>query len=116
MDWCRIDQKVADSLGHSIPVDEEVQDLAEFLKVFGDPTRLRILFYLREKPLCVHDLSELTGMQQTAISHQLKVLRQMRMVKYVKEGRMAVYSLNDDHIGGILDIGLHHLSEENLHA
>ena len=116
MDWCRIDQNIADELSHHLPVDEEVQDLAEFLKLFGDPTRLRILFCLREKPLCVHDLSRLTGMQQTAISHQLKALRQMRMVKYVKEGRMAVYSLNDNHINGILDIGLQHLSEENNHG
>ena len=112
MDWCRINQETADELTGKIPVDEEIQDLAEFIKVFGDPTRIRILYYLREKPLCVHDLSHLSGMQQTAISHQLKVLRQMRLVKYHKEGRMAVYSLNDDHIGQILDIGLKHIAEE----
>ncbi len=112
MDWCRIDQKTADELTVKIPVDEEIQDLAEFIKVFGDPTRIRILYFLREKPLCVHDLSLLSGMQQTAISHQLKVLRQMRLVKYHKEGRMAVYSLNDSHISQILDIGLKHIAEE----
>ena len=112
MDWCRIDQKTADELTEKIPVDEEIQDLAEFIKVFGDPTRIRILYFLREKPLCVHDLSLLSGMQQTAISHQLKVLRQMRLVKYHKEGRMAVYSLNDSHISQILDIGLKHIAEE----
>ncbi len=112
MDWCRIDQTRADELKEKIPVDEEMQDVAEFIRVFGDPTRLGILFYLRELPLCVHDLSLLTGMQQTAISHQLKVLRQMRLVKYHKEGRMAVYSLNDSHISQILDIGLKHTAEE----
>ncbi len=116
MEWCRINQETADELGEALPADEEMQDLAGFLKVFGDPTRLRILFFLREKPLCVHDLSHLTGMRQTAVSHQLKVLRQMRLVKYMKEGRMAVYSLNDDHIHGILDIGLLHVAEENNYA
>ena len=113
MEWCRIDGDIAEELGKALPVDEEIQDLSEFLKVFGDPSRLRILYFLREKPLCVHDLSRLTGLQQTAVSHQLKMLRHMRLVKYVKEGRMAVYSLNDSHIGQILDIGLKHLGEEN---
>jgi DNA-binding transcriptional ArsR family regulator len=112
MKWCRIDQRKANEMTRLIPVEEEMQDLAEFIKVFGDPTRLRILFYLREKALCVHDLASLVGMQQTAVSHQLKVLRQMRLVKYHKEGRMAVYSLNDAHISQILDIGLLHIAEE----
>ena len=112
MEWCRINQERADKITQVLPVEEEMQDLAEFIKVFGDPTRLKILFYLRETPLCVHDLSLLIGMQQTAISHQLKVLRQMRLVKYHKEGRMAVYSLNDIHINQILDIGLLHIAEE----
>jgi ArsR family transcriptional regulator, lead/cadmium/zinc/bismuth-responsive transcriptional repressor len=112
MSWCRINQNIADNLREKIPVEEEMQDLAEFIKVFGDPTRLSILFFLREKDLCVHDLSLLTGMQQTAVSHQLKVLRQMRLVKYHKEGRMAVYSLNDSHISQILNIGLKHIAEE----
>lgn len=110
--WCRIDKEKAHDLTSSLPVEEEMQDLAEFIKVFGDPTRLKILFYLREIPLCVHDLSLLTGMQQTAVSHQLKVLRQLRLVKYHREGRMAVYSLNDAHITAILDIGLSHINEE----
>ncbi|MDC7222335.1 MAG: metalloregulator ArsR/SmtB family transcription factor [Spirochaetales bacterium] len=110
--WCRINQEKADKLTEKIPVDEEMQDLAEFIKVFGDPSRLSILFHLREEALCVHDLSQLTGMQQTAVSHQLKMLRQMRLVKYHKEGRMAVYSLNDSHISQILDIGLRHIAEE----
>lgn len=111
MSWCRIDQATADTVLQQVPVDEEIQDLAEFLKVFGDPTRLRILYYLREKALCVRDISLLSGMQQTAVSHQLKVLRQMRLVKYHKEGRMAVYSLNDAHIEQILDVGLQHIDE-----
>lgn len=111
MSWCRIDQIIADQLLTDIPVEEEIQDLAEFIKVFGDPTRLRILFYLSKKPLCVCDLALLSGMQQTAVSHQLKVLRQMRLVKYHKEGRMAIYSLNDAHIEEILNVGLEHIKE-----
>lgn len=115
MNWCRIDQNTADELLKEIPLDEEMQDLAEFIKIFGDPSRLRILFFLRKKPLCVRDLSLLTNMQQTAVSHQLKVLRHMRLVKYHKEGRMAVYSLNDAHIESILDVGLQHIDEEIGH-
>lgn len=112
MEWCKISQEDADTMTETLPVEEEMQDLAEFIKIFGDPTRLKILFYLRENPLCVHDLALLIGMHQTATSHQLKVLRQMRLVKYHKEGRMVIYSLNDDHIDQILNIGLKHIAEE----
>ncbi len=95
-----------------IPVDEEIIDLSEFLKTFGDPTRLRILFLLREGELGVQAIGDHLGLQQTTVSHQLKILRHLRLLRYRKEGRGVYYSLNDDHIGQILDIGMQHIQEQ----
>jgi ArsR family transcriptional regulator, lead/cadmium/zinc/bismuth-responsive transcriptional repressor len=95
-----------------IPVDEELTDLAEFFKIFGDKTRLHILFLLFSKPETgVNELSEAMEMHQTAISHQLKILRHLRLVTYRKEGRNVFYSLNDHHIRDILNIGMQHVQE-----
>ena len=95
----------------AIPVEEETQDLSEFFKVFGDPTRLKILFLLEGHELCVHVIAEIIDMQQTAVSHQLKILRQSRLVKYRKEGKHVFYSLNDNHIKDLLRTGLEHIKE-----
>ena len=110
-DYCRINAAVEEQMTNNIPVDEEILDLADFFKVFGDPTRLKILALLEQQELCVHDLSAVMEMQQTAISHQLKSLRQARLVKYRKEGKMAVYSLSDSHIKEIVSAGLQHIKE-----
>ncbi|NQT58150.1 MAG: helix-turn-helix transcriptional regulator [Bacteroidetes bacterium] len=104
-----IDEKNIDEI---IPVDEELTDLAEFFKIFGDKTRLHILFLLFSKPETgVNELSEAMEMHQTAISHQLKILRHLRLVTYRKEGRNVFYSLNDHHIKDILNIGIQHVQE-----
>lgn len=108
---CNLTEKQADLLRKKLPVDEEIQDLAEFFKVFGDPSRIRILFLLKEGEFCVHDISTMAEMNQTAVSHQLKSLRQARLVKYRKDGKQVFYSLNDEHIDEIIAIGLNHLSE-----
>ncbi len=100
-----------DDIKFIIPVEEEMQDLSEFFKVFSDPTRLKILFILEKQELCVHIIAEALEMQQTAISHQLKILRQSRLVKYRKEGKHVYYSLNDNHIKEILKTGLEHIKE-----
>jgi len=95
-----------------IPVEEELTDLAEFFKIFGDKTRLHILFLLFSRPETgVNELSEAMKMHQTAISHQLKILRHLRLVTYRKEGRNVFYSLNDHHIKDILNIGMQHVQE-----
>jgi len=108
-DFCIPDKgEIADA----VPLDEEVQDMSEFFKVFGDPTRLKILSLLAVKPLCVHLISEALNMQQTAISHQLKILRQSRLVRYRKEGRHIFYSLCDSHISEIISTGLEHIREQ----
>lgn len=94
----------------SIP-EEELYDLAELFKVFGDSTRIRILFALFERELCVSDLAETLQMTQSAISHQLKILKQARLVGVRREGKLAVYFLKDDHVRTIIDQGREHIEE-----
>ena len=91
--------------------DETVIALAEFFKVFGDPTRLKILYSLSISEMCVCDLAALLSMSQSAISHQLKVLRQTRLIKYRKDGKVVYYSLDDDHIRHVFEQGLAHVNE-----
>ncbi|MCH3908157.1 MAG: metalloregulator ArsR/SmtB family transcription factor [Sphaerochaeta sp.] len=91
--------------------EEEVVDLAEFFKVFADPTRLKILFVLLEGESDVSSLCAELDMQQSTISQQLKLLRARRLVKWRKEGRNVLYRLNDEHIKRILDLGTEHYEE-----
>ena len=93
--------------------EEEVVDLAEFFKVFGDPTRLKILFVLQEGETDVTSLCEEVGLQQSTVSQQLKLLRARRLVKWRKEGRNVLYRLNDEHIQRILALGSEHYEELN---
>ena len=106
---------VHDNLVHQIedgmPSDAMMQNLAEFYKVFGDVTRIKILCVLAQDELCVCDLAEVTGMTQSAISHQLRTLKQMKLVKNRREGKTVFYSLADDHIQSILNQGLEHIAE-----
>jgi DNA-binding transcriptional ArsR family regulator len=95
----------------SIPLDEEVVDIAEFFKVFGDPTRLKILFLLEQGELGVNAITDTLGMQQSTISQQLKLLRARRLVRFRKEGRNVLYRLNDEHIHSILALGMEHYEE-----
>lgn len=91
--------------------EEELQDLAEFFKVFGDATRLKILSVLLCSEMCVYDIATLLGMSQSAISHQLRVLKQMDLVKNRRDGKTIFYALADDHIITILNQGLNHIEE-----
>lgn len=88
---------------------EEMQNLSAIFKAFGDPTRLKILHCLKQAEMCVCDLCFVLEMSQSAISHQLRVLRNLRIVKHRKEGKNVFYSLDDDHIFKILDQGLEHI-------
>ncbi|CAE10211.1 ArsR/SmtB family transcription factor [Wolinella succinogenes] len=94
-----------------MPLEEQLYDLAELFKVFGDTTRVKILSALFESELCVCDIADLLGMTQSAISHQLRVLRQARLVKPRKEGKVVFYSLDDEHIKNIFDQGMEHILE-----
>lgn len=88
-----------------------IHDLADFYKVFGDATRIRILCVLLQAEVCVCDLAEILGMTQSAISHQLRVLKQMKLVKNRREGKTVFYSLADGHIQTIISQGMEHISE-----
>ncbi|MGL5512386.1 MAG: ArsR/SmtB family transcription factor [Sporomusa sp.] len=93
--------------------DESVRNLAEMFKVLGDPTRIRILHLLSKQELCVCDIAETLGMNQSAVSHQLRTLRSARLVKFRKEGKEAWYSLDDDHVIALMCQGLEHVSHND---
>ena len=94
-----------------LPKEEELYDLAELFKVFGDSTRIRILFVLFEAEVCVCDLAEALQMTQSAVSHQLKILKQAKLVKNRRAGKSIFYSLADDHVRTIIGQGLEHIGE-----
>ena len=91
--------------------ETELYDLSELFKVFGDSTRIRILFVLFEAEVCVCDLAEALNMTQSAISHQLKILKQNKLVKSRREGKSVFYSLADDHVRTIISMGLEYIEE-----
>lgn len=95
-----------------MPKEEKLQQLADFFKVFGDVTRIRILQVLKQSEMCVCDLALTLDMTQSAISHQLRFLKQMALVKNRREGKTIFYSLADDHIETILRMGTEHIEEE----
>ncbi|SDC31524.1 ArsR/SmtB family transcription factor [Geotoga petraea] len=95
-----------------IPKDEVLYELADFFKIFGDTTRIKILNVLFYSELCVCDISESLGMTQSAVSHQLRVLRGANLVKYRKEGKTVFYSLDDEHINQIFNMGMEHILEK----
>lgn len=99
------------SVKESMPQEEILYDLAELFKVFGDTTRVKILCALFESEMCVCDISALLGMTQSAISHQLRVLKSAKLIKNRKEGKVVYYSLADDHVKHIFDQGLSHVME-----
>ena len=94
-----------------MPTEEKLYDLAELFKVFGDTTRIRILYELFDKEMCVGDIADTLHMTQSAISHQLRVLKQNRLVKFRKEGKTVFYSLDDDHVWSVIEMGLEHVME-----
>ena len=95
----------------TMPEETKLYDLAELFKVFGDSTRIRILFVLFEAEVCVCDLAQTLQMTQSAISHQLKILKQSKLVKSRREGKSIFYSLADEHVRGIINLGMEHVEE-----
>ena len=98
-----------------MPSDDLLFDIAEVFKVFGDTTRMKIISALLETELCVGDIAEITNSTQSAISHQLRVLKQAKLVKYRKEGKTVYYSLDDEHIKDLYEIAKKHIEEEYEH-
>lgn len=99
-------------VNEKLPSETELYDLAELFKVFGDSTRIRILFVLFEAEVCVCDLAEALGMTQSAISHQLRILKQNKLVKNRREGKSIFYSLADEHVRTIIAQGCEHIEED----
>jgi len=99
-----------------MPADEEVYYLAEFFKVLGDATRIKILYVLLEGERCVNDIAAALFMSQSSISHQLRVLKQNRLVKFRRDGKTFYYSLADHHVVNILSQGLEHIEEHNCNV
>ena len=106
-----IHKEVVENVKNKLPKEETLYDLAELFKVFGDSTRIKLICSLFESEMCVCDLSVLLNISQSAISHQLRVLKSARLVKFRRAGKVIYYSLDDEHIKQIFDAGLHHITE-----
>lgn len=109
---CEVHQNLLKIVNETIPAETELYDLAELFKIFGDSTRIRILYVLFEAEVCVCDLAEALNMTQSAISHQLRILKQNKLVKSRREGKSVFYSLADDHVRTIMDQGREHIEED----
>ena len=106
-----IHEETVNQVREKMPEEETLYDLAEIFKVFGDSTRIKILWALDEAEMCVCDIAVLLNMTQSAISHQLRVLKQAHLVKNRKDGKVVYYSLDDEHVKQIFDQGLVHINE-----
>ncbi len=106
-----VNEALISSVNDDMPDEEMLYDLAELYKVFGDSTRIKILYALFESEMCVCDIAQLLRMTQSAISHQLRVLKQSKLVKFRREGKTIFYSLADDHVRTIIGMGMEHLCE-----
>lgn len=111
-DTVEIHQELVSMAERTMPPETELYDLAELFKVFGDSTRIRILFVLFEAEVCVCDLACVLNMTQSAISHQLRILKQSKLVKSRRSGKSVFYSLADDHVRMIIGAGQEHIEEE----
>ena len=110
-DGMEVHEELITIVKEKMPEETELYDLAELFKVFGDSTRIRILFVLFETEVCVCDLAQALNMTQSAISHQLKILKQNKLVKSRREGKSVFYSLADDHVRTIIAQGREHIEE-----
>ena len=106
-----VHEDAVEQVRSQLPQDEVLYDLAELFKIFGDSTRIKILYVLLEAEMCVCDIAQLLNMNQSAISHQLRVLKQSQLVKFRREGKTVFYSLADGHVRTILSQGMEHLAE-----
>lgn len=110
-DFICVHESVVNQVLNFMPKEQELLDLADFFKVFGDATRIKILYVLSQSEMCVCDIASLLQISQSAISHQLRVLKQMRLVKSRREGKTVFYTLSDGHIKTILAQGMEHIEE-----
>ncbi|NLW40511.1 MAG: helix-turn-helix transcriptional regulator [Tissierellia bacterium] len=107
-----VDSKVLKEIKEGLYEEETFHLLAQTFKALADPTRLKIIYLLAKSPLCVHDIADLLDMTQSAISHHLRLLRNLRLVKFKKEGKSVIYSLDDDHVLQLFHQGLDHVKHD----
>ena len=107
------DARIGEARGEyeALPDDEILYDLAELFKVFGDTTRMKILYVLFESELCVNDIALRLTMTPSAVSHQLRILKGSKLVKFRREGKTVFYSLDDDHVRSMIAMGMEHITE-----
>lgn len=110
-DFIHAHEEIVEKVRQVMPGEDTLYDLTELFRIFGDSTRVRILYVLFEAEMCVCDIAALLGMTQSAISHQLRALKSARLVKSRREGKTVFYSLADDHVKAIINQGLEHVSE-----
>ena len=111
---CECEEIHCDVVSHKreyMPEESTLYDLSDFFKIFGDSTRISILFAIDGEPMCVCDIAALLGMTKSAVSHQLKILRQSDLIKYKKVGKNVFYTLADDHVRDIIEKALEHIKE-----
>lgn len=106
-----VDSNVLEKLVNNQPPEEILYELAELFKVFGDSTRIRILYALFENELCVGDIAELLNMSQSSVSHQLRILKDAKLVRFRREGKSIFYALDDEHVYHIIEMGMEHVEE-----
>ena len=110
-EYLHVHEELVQRVKQKMPPEEELCSLSELFKIFADATRIKILYLLFESELCVCDISKLLDMNQSAISHQLRILKQSKLVKNRREGKTVFYSLADDHVGTIIGNGMEHIRE-----
>ena len=110
-DFIHAHEEIVEKVRQELPDEDTLYDLCELFRIFGDSTRIRILYVLFEAEMCVCDIAQLLGMTQSAISHQLRALKNARLVKSRREGKTVFYSLADDHVKTIIDQGIEHVKE-----
>ncbi len=106
-----MDEDARTKLLDALPDEDTLADISELFKIFGDSTRIKILFCLLNGQLSVSEMVEALGIQQSAISHQLRILKENHLIRFERDGKCNVYSLSDDHVSSILNMGLEHISE-----
>ena len=110
-DFIHAHEEIVEKVRQELPYEDTLYDLSELFRIFGDSTRIRILYVLFEAEMCVCDIAQLLGMTQSAISHQLRALKNARLVKSRRDGKTVFYSLADDHVKTIIDQGIEHVKE-----
>ena len=110
-DFIHAHEELVEKVRRELPGEDTLYDLTELFRIFGDSTRIRILYVLFESEMCVCDIAQMLRMTQSAISHQLAVLKKSKLVKYRREGKTVFYSLSDGHVRTIIDQGMEHVSE-----